>query len=119
MDMIYVLTKKNSPEPLHPFLPEINSLLAIYIRVMELKRTRHKMDKSQLMKAYLYLAYAYLRDVGFNWWTGTKMFKDLPREFTFTARLKRYRKALDEKAAIAEFICDFVLDQHDPDGNHC
>lgn len=117
--MLYALTKKNSPQPLHLYLPEINSLLGIYIRVMELKREREYLSKPKLISAYLYLAYGYLRDVGFNWWTGTKLFKDLPREFTFTARLKRYRERNDEKAAIAEFFCDFVLDQHDPDGEHC
>ena len=114
------LTKKNTPTQLHPYLDQINSLYEIYLNVMWLKKNRDKLSTFKTFTAWLYVFYGYLRDVGFNLWTGTKIFKDPPREFTFTARLKRYRNGNDkEKAAMAEFLCDSWLDQGDPDGDHC
>ena len=115
-----ILTTRNTPKVLHPYLDPINSLYNIYVRVMKIKKNRAKLNTFRTVKAWLYVFYGYARDMGFNWWTGTRIFKDLPREFTFTARLKRYRKGPDrEKAGIAEFLCDTVLDAADPDGDHC
>ena len=120
-----ILTVRNTPLLLHPYLPEINALYAIFIRVMDYKRRRADLTRAELVAAWIYTGYGYIRDVGFNLVTATRIFRDRPREFTFTARLKRYRvnppatQTEQERAAIAEFLCDEWLDQADPDGNHC
>ena len=114
------LNTKNTPAELHPYLFELNELYLIYLRVMEFKRDRDLLNTRQLAGAWIYVGYGYLRDVLFNAFTATRIFRDMPHEFTFTARLKRYRKGNDKKKqTIAEFLCDSVLDQGDPDGDHC
>jgi hypothetical protein len=114
------LTPENTPSALHPWLDSLNALYDIYVRVMLLKRKRAELRGLSLAAAYGYLAYAYARDVWFNLTTATRMFCDPAREFTFTARLKRYRAGgTTTQAAIAEFLCDELLDQADPDGDHC
>ena len=129
-----ILTVRNTPLLLHPYLREINALYAIYIRVMDYKRRRADLTWAELAVARVYVGYGYVRDVWFNRTTATRIFRDRPRELTFTARLKRYRASVlripgdvfrpatpteQEHAAIAEFLCDKWLDQADPDGNHC
>jgi hypothetical protein len=114
------LTPDNSPSPLHPWLDALNALFVIYVRVMEMKRHRDQLRGRSRVAAYLYVAYGYARDVWFNLTTASRIFRDPPRELTVTARLKRYRKTgTKEQQALAEFLCDQVLDQADPDGDHC
>jgi hypothetical protein len=114
------LTTDNSPKALHPYLKEINSLHRVYVRVMELKRRRDSIHGIELVKDYVYVGWAFARDVWFNYTTAARLFKEPAQEGTFTARLKRYRKGQDkEKAALAEFLCDKWLDQDDPSGDHC
>ncbi len=114
------LTTQNSPAALHPWLKELNALYAIYAGVMALKRRRDQLHGRRRVGAYLYVAYGYVRDVWFNLTTASKIFNDRARELTVTARLKRYRKTgTKAQAALAEFLCDQVLDQADPDGEHC
>ena len=116
------LTRENSPSLLYPYLKEINSLYQIYLKAMELKRRRDELGGVELVAAWSYVGYAYVRDVCFNLTTASRMFRDaaqLPK-LTFTARLRGYRLGRDlEKAAIAEFLCDHWLDQADPSGDHC
>jgi hypothetical protein len=115
------LTKKNSPSLLHPYLDPINSLYQIYVRTMQIKKNRDNLHSGWLVLAWVYVSYAYIRDIWFNMTTASQMFKD-PFEWnrlTFTARLKGYRKGKGEKAAIAAFLCDHWLDQEDPSGDHC
>jgi hypothetical protein len=114
------LTTENSPKALHPYLKEINSLHRVYMRVMDLKRRRDSIHGTELMIDYAYVAWAYVRDVWFNCTTAARLFKEPAREWTFTARLKRYRQGTDKaKAALAEYLCDEWLDKDDPSGNHC
>lgn len=49
------------------------------------------------------------------------VFFDPPRELTLSHRLKRYNTdfADDWRAAIADWVCTHMLDQFDPDGDHC
>lgn len=114
------LTEQNTPSQFHPYLIELNRLYEMYLLVMDLKRNRASLSWWELLDAYIFVSWAYLCDVWFNLTTASKLFKDGPRELTLTARLKRYRKGADkEKIALAEFICDSLLDQADPDGEHC
>ncbi len=120
-----ILASYNTPAPLHPWLDELNDLLAIYERVMDLKRRREALRWWRRPSAWAYVVYGYTRDVWFNVTVAADIFRDPARELTLTARLKRYRKtplvtpADRERAALAEFLCDQVLDKGDPDGNHC
>lgn len=114
------LTAQNTPAPLHPWLEELNSLYRVYLKVMVLKEQRDTLSHIELMGAWCYVGYGYVRDVWFNLTTASRIFNDRARELTLTARLIRYRHGTDQaKAAIAEYLCDQVLDQGDPDGNHC
>lgn len=116
-----ILDRNNSPEALHPYLDEINDLYAIYLQVMHIKSIRDQLKGREKIMAWLYVAYGYAKDIYFNLVTATRIFKDPPRELTFTARLKRYRKgnAFPWREAIAAFLCDAILDQGDPSGDHC
>lgn len=114
-----ILTTENTPAPLHLYLKELNALYRIYVRVMDLKRRRAEISGAELALDWLYVVYAYWRDVWFNLTTAARIFGEPAQELTFTARLKRYRQGNDEKAALAEFLCDQVLDEPDPSGNHC
>jgi len=115
-----IFTEQNMPKQLYPYLGGLNSLYALYVQVMDLKRRKEQLDRWETFKAWGFVAYAYARDIAFNLVTGTRIFKDAPQEFTFTARLKRYRLGQDkEKIAIAELLCDQYLDQVDPSGDHC
>ena len=116
------LTQDNSPELLHPYLEAINSLYAVYIHTMQIKEKRDNLHAGELIAAWIYVIYAYSRDVWFNMTVANRIFKDrfTWNRLTFTARLKGYRKGTDlEKIAIAEFLCDQWLDQADPSGDHC
>ena len=116
-----ILDRNNSPEALHPYLDEINDLYDVYIQVMHLKKIRGELKGRKKIMAYLFFAYGYIKDIYFNLVTATRIFNDWPRELIFTARLKRYREGNDLlwREAIAEFLCDSVLDQGDPSGDHC
>ena len=95
---------------------------SVAIRVYDMSGTTYPpllvlytMTWAELVAAWVYVGYGYLRDVGFNLVTATRIFRDPPREITFTARMTRYRLGSNrEHAAIAEFLCDEWLDQaHD------
>lgn len=51
----------------------------------------------------------------------TIIFMDVPREWMFTDRLKRYKNSdkLTRRSKIATYICDNILDPFDPRNNHC
>lgn len=114
-----IFTRKNTPKLLHPYLDELNHLYDLYFKVMDLKRSRDLLTKWERLKAYPFVLYAYYMDIRFNLFTATKMFKDRPKELTFTARLKRYRTGTKEQQGISELLCDTYLDKVDPSGDHC
>ncbi len=71
-------------------------------------------------------------DTPLNWVTVTLWYQELPREFLFTTRLKRWRKKLGRKnyhdlssrqkkmRRDADYICDEHLDYYDMiTGDHC
>jgi len=114
------LTTENSPSELHPWLSELNALYELYAQAMDYKRRRAELKGWDFVKAWAFVAYAYCKDIWFNLTTASEIFNDPAQEATVTARLKRYRKSgTPQQQALAEFLCDQVLDQGDPDGNHC
>lgn len=123
MDLVERLTITNCPSALHPWLDELNELYQMYLKAMDYKRRRAELSRLELARAWAYVAWAWWRDGWFNLTTAADIFDDPAREWTFTARLKRYRRRPfeypAETVALAEFLCDQVLDQGDPDGNHC
>jgi len=103
-----------------PSLGWYDALYELYAQVMDYKRRRAELSGWKLAMAWGFVVYAYYRDMRFNFTTATAIFNDPAKELTVTARLKRYRKAGTQKQqALAEFLCDQVLDKGDPDGNHC
>lgn len=118
--MVERLTITNCPSALHPWLDELNELYQMYLKAMDYKRRRAELSRLELARAWAYVAWAWWRDGWFNLTTAADIFDDPAQEWTFTARLKRYRKTgTPEQEALAEFLCDHILDQGDPDGNHC
>lgn len=61
-------------------------------------------------------------DVVFNLTIAVVVFKDMPREWLVTTRLKRYRATLapsHRNHRLAAWICDQNLDIFDPTDDHC
>jgi hypothetical protein len=61
---------------------------------------------------------AYVMDVLFNIFIATLLFLDLPREWTFTERLERYKAEGGWRAGLARWICSNLLDPFQV-GGHC
>ena len=126
------LAKYNTPADLHPYLDEVNWLYNMYKDVMAIKRRKLAGDIKwyEYPRLYAFVWWAWLCDVWFNVVIGSKIFKDPAQEFTFTARLKRYKKDYDceltqfeteweWRANLACWICKELLNKEDPDGHHC
>jgi hypothetical protein len=110
------------PEEMRPYLKEVNSLYDIFIQVMVYKELDSigQLDRIERMKAYWFTFRGYLADVWFNWTTGTKMFKERPKELTFTARLIRHKKTgVGWQYGLAQWICEEMLNPKTPGGDHC
>lgn len=106
-----------------------------YIFVMWLKKKRDYLWQQRRALYYFgyVVAFVFLVcDALYNVVIGTIMFVDLPREFLFTSRLKRYRKPppgatedeLDDIIAgrryrLATFFCEKMLNKFDSSGKHC
>lgn len=60
----------------------------------------------------------YLMDVFFNLVIATILFLDLPREWTFTERLDRYKQEGGWRGDVAKWICSNLLDPFQV-GGHC
>lgn len=76
----------------------------------------------KLWLAYLFIALAYLLDMAYTLIVGTILFLDPPRELTFTARLKRYRRGGGYavfQLRLADWFCEKLLNPYDPSGKHC
>lgn len=96
-------------------------LLDWFKKVMYLKRVHDekKLNDTETVAGYIFAACFVVADVAYNWTVGTYHFKDLPKETTFTARLKRYKAGVGGwRKEDAILICN-TLNQYDPDGHHC
>ncbi|HXF44865.1 MAG TPA: hypothetical protein VNK91_01985 [Burkholderiaceae bacterium] len=95
----------------------------LYRIVMWLKKRRDAIKargRSWYWAAYLVAFVGVVLDIVYNVVVGTVMFADLPRELTFTARLKRYRRGpLIWRWRLATWFCARLLNPYDPSGDHC
>lgn len=93
-----------------------------YLAIMAISPHKSNLHPVAKAHAYVLLAVALALDVVLNVVVGTVLFLDPPRELLMTDRLKRYlaREAPQSwRRAIAAWVCKHLLDQFDPDGNHC
>lgn len=95
-------------------------LWVLYLAAMNVKRNLANMHPVAKAHGYVLVAIAAAYDLAVNVVIGTVLFADPPRELMLTARLKRYRKTPGTwRAKLAAFVCDRLLDQFDPNGDHC
>jgi len=93
-----------------------------YLAVMNLKRNHAKFDNiSRHVKyaAYHALIIGYPLDVSINLIVGTAAFRERPKEWLFSNRLERMKKATGWRRKRATYFCDNWLNPFDPTGKHC
>lgn len=94
----------------------------LYILVMGVYRAHLCRRLSGVTKALLLpvVVVALLSDCLGNVVIATALFLDPPREALFTDRLKRYKaESFGWRGAVADLICEHLLDVFDPTGDHC
>ncbi len=92
-------------------------LFILYKRVMWLRARRESLTVFEKLWGYPFVWFSFLMDVLYNIFYATFKYKDLPREFLFTSRLKRYKSDFggwrnDEAVRICE-----ILNKYDE--GHC
>lgn len=92
-----------------------------YLAIMNLKGNYKKAGKWVHALGSIVLVVGVFIDFSFNIIAGTLFFLDPPREFLFTARLKRYKygEYSSWRKKLANFFCEQFLDPFDPSGCHC
>jgi len=65
------------------------------------------------------LVVGYAMDIVANITVASLLFKDIPREWLVTTRLKRYQEGDGWRKDWADWICTNLLDPFDPNGDHC
>lgn len=94
----------------------------MYSGIMNLKRARDNGQVTTAMKVLGYpaLAVGLLWDFLVNVISCTILFMDIPREYTMTSRLIRYkRQGTGWRCKLANWFCSQLLDALDPSGCHC
>ena len=92
----------------------------LFLAVMNLKAHRDTLHPVAKAHAYLLLAVGLVVDLALTVVVGSILYLDPPREWTLTGRLKRYRAGPDDwRKILATWICEHLLNQFDPGGNHC
>jgi len=75
----------------------LGGIFLAYPTVQRLKAHKDELSWFTIIPMYLWSAIAIIADVGFNATWGTWIFRELPREFLFTDRLKRHWRSDDEE----------------------
>lgn len=77
----------------------LGALFLGFPTVERLKDNRDKIPLGWVAKTPIYAALfvGIVADVVFNWTWGTIIFREIPREFVFTNRLKRHHRGSDAK----------------------
>ena len=91
----------------------------LYLATMNLAAHRKDMGWVAKIHAYILIAFALVMDFILTVVVGTVVFASLPKEWTLTDRLKRHKLEGGWRAKLASWICQHLLDQFDPDGDHC
>lgn len=94
-------------------------LWLLFLAVMALNWRWHALPKSVRAIALPAALTAVLLDFLFNITIGTLLFLDLPRQWTFSQRVGQYKRRIDWRAPLAEWICSNLLDPFEVDGAHC
>ena len=97
------------------------TLWTSYLAVMALKRQRDRDNLPPVARhiGTVILVFGYTLDILFNWILGSIMFLDIPRQFTFSARLGLHIGEVSWRGQLARWFCLNLLDPFDPDGKHC
>jgi len=74
----------------------LGGIFLAYPTVKRLKEHKDELSWITTVPVYLWSVIAILADVGFNATWGTAVFRELPREWLFTDRLKRHWHGDDE-----------------------
>ena len=103
------------------FSPIYYGTWLFYLAFMDVKRNlplyKEKLGAS-FYGLYPWFALALIMDVLFNWTVGTIYFREIPREFLFTARCHRHlTTSKGNQLARAHFVCTNLLDPADK--GHC
>lgn len=93
-------------------------LWLLFLAVMALNWRWHTLPLTVRILAAPAVLLAVLLDVLFNVTLGTLLFIDLPRQWTFSQRVGRYKKRIDWRAPLAQWICANLLDPFEVEG-HC
>lgn len=93
----------------------------VYILVMGLYRAhlQKRLSPTQLILATPALIVGYAMDIFCNLTIACIIFRDIPREWLVTTRLKRYKQVVGWRQEWADWICTNLLDPFDPSGDHC
>lgn len=90
----------------------------LYITVMHLRDVREQLSQPVQWLAWPAVAVGVVCDVLLNFFVGTVLFVDPPREFLLTARLKRYQSSPKTwRARLARWLCANLLNPFDE--GHC
>lgn len=91
-----------------------------YVAFMHLKEHRAEIEgKIGVLKYGLvpFFIFALIMDVVFNLIIGTMIFREIPKEWLFTARCSRHLKSSGWRLRNAHWICSYLLNPFDE--NHC
>ena len=110
-------------EILYPFVV-FYALWLMYVLAMSFKRHWPGLGFVAKALAAPVVVVGFVLDVSVHLLSSV-VFLDLPREVTLSHRLKRYNRnpstrAIDRyRRCVAGWVCTRLLDQFDPDGDHC
>lgn len=94
--------------------------LVFYLAIMNLKRNRARINKTNGFFFGQIIIVGLLFDVAMNLIVGTIFFRELPKELLFTSRLQRHLKESHGwRLRMAAWWCEHLLDPFDPAGTHC
>lgn len=112
---------KSVPVQLVPYLQPTLGLWVWYRAVMWIKKRRNalKGNKLEYGIAWLFVLCFAIADGVYNLTIGTLIFRQWPKEFYFTSRLKRNKQGSGWRKSLAIWICEELLDKYDPSGEHC
>ena len=89
-----------------------------YIAIMHLRMVRHSLHPFAKVNAYILLFVGLILDVLLNVIVATVLFKELPKEWLLTDRLKRLKREGNMyQKAVAYWVCEHLLNQFD--AGHC
>jgi len=92
-----------------------------YLAVMNLKRNKEHLTLLAKCFAYPMLWVGMVGDMLFNFFWGSILFLEFPRELLMTTRLHRHLRdhKKDWRDRNANWFCRHFLNSFDPDGKHC